>query len=341
MKNNRGFTIIEMIIGGAVLLIVLMIAMSFFIHQSKYGGRLMKETGVRESVSSALNMIKRDIMQAGSGLVNQDLADSPKTALSLLLDDVDTSVSTEKYYKKLYMSYGGYLTTVLPQPSGTMQTNSDYVNASNVYYVFGVEGYKNGPIFGSTGASINQFRIKAFPQDIGCVLTYATTTPSVNAVSVSGAYDTTTQTTLFTIKSSTALPFTPAISYELITKDTIPAPTPALADVNFPELRRNGVSILGGPKERTMKLSPTGFRIRCQFIASDGTTTWVPQDANFSAQTFANLRLVEVQIRYRMSKSSKEAEGAPTEADKQAGWSQEIVKTINISPRDLVLATYR
>jgi type II secretory pathway pseudopilin PulG len=330
MKNNRGFTVIEMIIGGAVLLIVLMIAMSFFIFQSRHGGQLMKEAGVRQSVTSALNMIKRDVMQSGSGLINLDLSDSPKSALSLLLYDKDTSQPSNPFYKKIYMSYGGYLTPTLPATG-----NADYVTPTNQYSVFGIESYKNGAIFGATGSSESEFRIKAFPQDIGCVLTYsATSTPKVNPVSVSGVFDSTTQTTLFTLNTSTALIFTPAISYELITQATSPAPTPALGDVNFPELRRNGVTILGGSKERTMKL--TAFRIRSQFIASDGTPTWTPTAANFDNLIFGNLRLVEVQIRYRMSKS-KEAAGAPTEK----GWSQEIVKTINISPRDLVLATYR
>ena len=68
MRNSKGFTVIELMVGSVVLLIVLVISTSFFRMQSKFGGQLVKDSGSRESINTALMLIKRDIMQAGRGL---------------------------------------------------------------------------------------------------------------------------------------------------------------------------------------------------------------------------------------------------------------------------------
>jgi prepilin-type N-terminal cleavage/methylation domain-containing protein len=345
MNNSRGFTLIEMIIGGAVLLIVLMIATSFFIFQSRHGGQLMRETGVRETVSSALTMIKRDIMQAGSGLYEQP-------ELSLWVDDAFTGTGGNAWYRKLYVSYSGYLSgSGPPQPPAA---NADYTTVANVYSVYGTKEKRNCAIFGGLGTGVTDFTIAAMPGDIWGVLLFNKTTNirsfqrytiSEDKTPTSDSY---TPKYKFTIAGSAASQtFTPVICYQLA-YDT--SAIPAIADVNFPELRRNGSTIAGGIGDRSMRIiMPTvsesgGFRIRCQFIDNSGNETWVPSSSvtfgdGTPATTFNNLRMVEVQLRYR-TKKSREAEGEPLASDKQAGWSQIVTKTINVSPRELVLARY-
>jgi prepilin-type N-terminal cleavage/methylation domain-containing protein len=343
MKNSRGFTLIEMIIGGAVLLIVLMIATSFFIFQSRHGGQLMRETGIRETVSSALTMIKRDIMQAGSGLYSQP-------ELGLWVDDPFVGSGGNAWYRKLYVSYGGYLSGgVPPQPP---PANPDYVTVANIYSVYGTKEKMNSAIFGGLGTGVTDFTIAAMPGDIWGALLFDTTTNtrsfqrytvSEDKTPTSDSYTPKYKFTIAGSSASTTQTFTPVICYQLA-YDT--SAIPAIADVNFPELRRNGSTIAGGIGDRSMRIvMPTvsesgGFRIRCQFIDNSGNETWVPSNtAVFNSQTFNNLRMVEVQLRYR-TKKSREAEGEPLASDKQAGWSQIVTKTINVSPRELVLARY-
>lgn len=332
MRNSKGFTVIEMMVGAAVLLVVLLIATSFFIFQSRYGGQLVRDTGTRETMSLAMMMIKRDVMHAGEGL-----GDIPE--LSLWMDDVDSS---NTYYKKLFVSYGRYLTSI----AASDVPNPDYTTPSNEYSIYGTQKKKNGPIFGGLGSSVDQFNIKDTLQfDIWGVLTYNMTTKARGAnqfTAFATATDTTVSpprtTTTFTFPGTTSA-FTPVIAYELVTKDT-PSPSPALADPEYPELRRNGIAIAGGPKEKNSKL--TGFRIRCQFISSTGTETWVPTSSlTFNGQAYLDLRLVEVQVRYQTKKIHDVFVKDSGPWERKEIWSPEVAKTLNISPRNLVLAAYK
>jgi prepilin-type N-terminal cleavage/methylation domain-containing protein len=349
MNNSKGFTMIEMMVGAAVLLVVLLIATSFFLFQSRYGGQLVKDTGARETVSLALMMIKRDIMHAGEGL-----AETPE--LSLWLDDVDTTNPSNLFYRKLYVSYGGYLTAI----AASDIPNADYTTSTNEYSIYGTQKKKNGPIFGGLGSSVDQFNIKDTLQyDIWGILTYdfgtkSRATPPAKRFT---AFTTTTDssvtpprtTTMFTVPG-TSEAFTPVICYELVTKNTV-SPFPALEDPNYPELRRNGIVIAGGPKDKNFRLSDSasdfGFRIRCQFITPTGTETWVPATGGTAfpqGQDYANLKLVEVQLRYRTKKLHDVYVESPPYSGtwkREEIWTQETVKTINVSPRNLVLAAYK
>jgi type II secretory pathway pseudopilin PulG len=361
MNNHKGFTVIEMIIGGAILLIITMIALSFFVFQSRHGGQLMKDTAVRENVSSALLMIKRDIMHAGSGL-------DKHPELSVWVTDLFSGSGSPTCFRKLYVSYGGYLSPMAPPDV----PNLGYTDVNNIYSVYGNQSGNNGAIFTGTSSPYT-FTIAATPNDIYGVLTSdaAQTDPGRPGPVPSGtqtfqrysaaawpsgyaanSYIPKYQFTVNATGLSGTVAYTPVIAYELVTSTSNVGSEKGVADAQFPELRRNGVTILGGGRDKTLKITPPGdsvspaggFRIRCQFIDNSTTTpteTWVPITGTTTpfpqGQTFTNLRMVEVQIRYRTLRRNYSESGS----GRKEAWTQEMTKTINISPRELVLATYQ
>jgi hypothetical protein len=307
MREKNGFTVMEMIVGSAVLLVVIVITMTFFRHQSRFGGELRKDMGNKETVALAMMLMRRDLIQAGSGLADNH-------PLGLWVDGYYSN-----FYHKLYVNYGYYLkmmpsTKVLP------------VNQSVYEAAFFLP------------AGLNPSNTLTLPAtqryDVGCALTYTQSSNTWGTVALSGVpveNSDGSATFVFSSFPASDTPFVPAISYKLIDTDTN-NDTPPYAAAAYPELQRNGQRIAGGKKEPFLKF--TDFSIRCQFVNSlDGTTNWSPSVSNdFASYPFDNLKMVEITLGYKTITPGQDPSVA-------SNWKAAVSKVFTISPRNIFMMT--
>ncbi len=266
MKNSKGFTVIEMMVGSIVLLVVLVISTTFFRVQSKFGGQLVKDSGTRESINVALMLIKRDIMQAGRGLYDTRQLSLWPTAYS------------NNAYHEVYLSCGRFMSNV--------------VNAS--YNVF------------TTSAAFKSINPLVLPnilsQDVYGVMTYNSSTKARQILTTTGTTSGTGAS--FLISGSTAsLPFTPVIFWQLVDPsggNDIPPYSSAQ-----PELRRNGLCIAGGILDHNLKLQNFGVRCQFIDSSGVETWIPSSTSSDFNSQTFDNLKVIEVQLQYQTLKAGE------------------------------------
>jgi prepilin-type N-terminal cleavage/methylation domain-containing protein len=291
MKNAKGFTLIEMMVGSVVLLVVLVIATSFFRMQTKFGGQLVKDSGTRETIATAMMLIKRDIMHAGRGVSNTHQLAFWPTAYSDLA------------FHELYVNYSYFMPNVV---------KSSY----NVFTTYSAFKSENPLVLPNT-----------LSQDVYGVMTYNSSSKARQVFQATGT--TTGTSTSFTISGSTgSLPFTPVVFWQLVdpsTSNDVPPYSSAQ-----PELRRNGLCIAGGSLDHNLRLQ--NFGIRCQFIDAGGTETWIPSSSNsdFSAQTFDNLKVIEVQLKYQTLKAGENE-------TKSYNWMQQYSKIMNVTSRNIYI----
>ncbi len=272
MRNERGFTIVEMMVGSVVLLIVILITMSFFHSQSQYGGELVKDTGIRESLSAITMLIRHDVMHAGDALY-----DNPK--LGIFADAANGGA-----FHRLYVNYAMFMNNI--KPSG----NLNVFNKSAVFQ------------------DLSSFTIPSVhPQDINGAISYDSTgQPQFNKAP--GVFDPNTGSTIFTFTNGTVnSPFSPAFSYSLVDPtNNNDVPPYSAANIDKLEFRRAGVTLAGGSKEQFKILD---FGVRFLFVDALGTETWLPNSThtNFQDQPFSNLKTVEVQIKYKALRSGQDS----------------------------------
>jgi prepilin-type N-terminal cleavage/methylation domain-containing protein len=308
MRKKNGFTVMEMMVGSAVLLIVIGITMSFFRYQSKFGGELRKDMSNKETIGLAMMVLKRDLIQAGCGLYDN-------RALGLWVDGY-----ANNFYHKLYVNYGYYL-QMSPKGSDSMYNQAYF-------------------IAGSTTNPLTLNRTRRY--DVGSALTYNKATSVWTSVAVSGVpVENADGSATFSFASlSPGTTFVPAISYRLIDPDTNDD-TPPYPDAAYPELQRNGQRIAGGKKEPFMKF--TDFSIRCRFVnsfsgvpAGIDALNWSPNNADdFATRKFDDLKMVEITIRYKTITPGMDPSVA-------SNWKQQISKVFTVSPRNvLMMANYK
>ncbi len=304
MRNSKGFTLIEMMVGSIVLLAVILITTSFFRAQSEAGGQLVKDTGSREAMSQLSAILRRDIMHAGNGLQNQP-------ELGLWADAYSTDTNS---FHRLYVNCA-YYTSTYP--------TKDW----NVY------SYTNNKAAIFQGVSSFTLPLMR-PEDIYGVVTYAATTKLREFIKTDASYDISTDQTTYTLKSTAGgLPFTPVIYYSLMDPATSTDSPPYLStNMDNLELRRNGLGLIGGAKDPLIKI--TDFSIRCQFINALGTPVWLPTitESTFQSEPYSTLRTIEIQIKFKTLR-------AGSDSRKTQNWRQQI-KLLSISPRNLVFAAY-
>ncbi len=269
MRNSKGFTVIELMVGSVVLLIVLVIATSFFRVQSKFGSQLVKDSGTRESINTALMLIRQDIMQAGRGLGDtHQLAFWPAAYSSMA-------------FHEIYANCALFMTNSLSDTShNVFTTRASFTGASPLVLP------------------------NVLPQDVYGIMTFNSTsnarqvlqtTPTAGSGSTSFAW----------IGSTGGLPYTPVIFWQLVdpsnNNDVPPYST------TQPELRRNGLCIAGGTLDHNLRLQ--NFGIRCQFIDSSGNEIWIPSSmsgVDFNSQAFDNLKVIEVQLQFQTLKAGED-----------------------------------
>jgi hypothetical protein len=306
MKNNAGFTMVELMVGSLVLLLVIFISTSFFRAQSQYGGELVKETGVHESISLATMLIRRDIMQAGFGF-SKDKKDQ-RYKLSIWADDVCNNA-----FHRLYVSNAQYASILPQQP----------------YTIFSDKANIGAVLQGITTFTLPSIR----PQDSDGVLAVDTT--GQHFLPTSASYDSATLKTTFSISSGTTSgPFVPALSYSLYdpSSNSQFSACSGSSNVDKLELRRASVGLVGGLKDPNLGL--LDFRVR--FLIVDPITfveSWIPDSTHttFPTTEIVNVKAAEVLLKYKILRAGKDR-------SKSYYWKEQS-KLFNINLRNLSLGS--
>lgn len=287
--DSRGFTLVEVLISVFLTAIIILIGFSFFIYQSRGSGTAAKEMVSDEEISLTLNLLKRDILHAQDGL-NQN------PELSVYVTDKNNK--SDGAYHELYVNYARFL-------------SGHYSTVSNVFknFAYFTESPTRGqfkvyppmvqtPTTPTLDSQAVEYQ-KAFVAHIGAVIIepnpFSLQTIKVSPVTGQSSTSAGDRYCTFTVTDTSALPagkynLSPATVYERV---QVTAPTTGeLVGV----ITRNGNNLLGGNSTLTIQ----DFRIRCLFVDTDGITLrWIPDYKPFNQMPPANLRLLEVTLRYK------------------------------------------
>lgn len=162
LKNNeQGFTLIEVVIGLAISLILMGVAVSIFNVQRKSYSMQEQVTEMQQNVRATMDMMVREIRMAGydpteSGFVG--IGTNTTTLLQILADLDGNGTTTGTYENITYQYYNasaGTLSCQIRRNLGTESTESlaENINACNFLY------YDSNGIATTTASSIRQIRI--------------------------------------------------------------------------------------------------------------------------------------------------------------------------------------
>jgi type II secretory pathway pseudopilin PulG len=352
MATDKGFTMLELLLAAVLTLALLGLSVPFFVAQSSYSYNSFQEKSSGEAVELALQLIRRDLLQAGYGVTNT--AKKPNLDLSLFVVDGTGTPPTDT----LYVNYTGYLNTRgdvenLPALTTAQKDEKAYIGANSVMM--------EGQTFPFTGGSIayqgwvtmpSVFSLRGIPSDvtrtsIGALIyktdgnMFADGASPVNvdstaiiAESVAGYQ----QMTFYGFSIPTGRLVTPAIAYQVAAHGlwrnagTVVPPTSSTSRVQ---------PLLGGTQHKSLQVMD--FQVRCQFRDSAGNTVWWPgSGTTFGSGTcqVMNLKQVEVTIAYRywMKSGGLGATGRWNGPDTEtSGGPRWLRKVITVSPRTVAL----
>ncbi len=120
VKNDGGFTLVELLTGIILLAVIIMISFSFFIYQSRMAAAAYKKSAGHESVAMALKLLQRDLAQAQNGL-----SASPELAV-LVTNEADG------FYHELYINYSRFLDSHYKTAVPNVFTGSGYKSKTEV-----------------------------------------------------------------------------------------------------------------------------------------------------------------------------------------------------------------
>lgn len=340
MRNEKGFTLVELMVAFAVFSMLLTAAVAFYQIQSKAIAGSGKRKTAHEVTTAALTAIRKDIMQAGSGLrgtvPQAGGGERPMSHMAVYVDYHDAFSSSSS--DKLYLNCTDYLDMSLPP--GADYPNSFFVDAAS-------------PGIGKTWFELASGEIDAFVDHVHANVNEATMNKAIIlpdtpgsaevadlALSADGVVDpnTNTQTLKLAFSGTSSKRYAvPAISYE----------------VAGDKLLRNGQVMIGGSRksDQVPMVKVTDLKIRCQFKDSGamGGVAWAQLDPSpGGVYTADKLVLVEVSLRY-LVRDVDGGYGTPDSApgqyriagDKTRGpWAIGGTRTISVSPRCLVLMQY-
>ncbi|MBI5251598.1 MAG: prepilin-type N-terminal cleavage/methylation domain-containing protein [Desulfomonile tiedjei] len=370
MRNSKGFTLMELMVGMVILSAAIAGALSFFIFQSTRGHESFRDKSTDEQVFSALALIARDIHSAGFGCVSR--------APSLVIQPIRNS----GFPDELYVNYSDYMVIQYYDKNDTqvalLRRNSVFgdarpndatyqgvlklTDAANMR-LLAVPHRSSTTVNSSVGAII----ATSNPDDstltpIVCDVNVKTSSAVANA-SVAGTQDWTFPIATPAISGLLAIGDTavPAVSYKIryyrsdgtlytgnpstiLASDLYDSATGTI----FGSLWRNrgpdsnvyGVPILGwSPNGGNPFINVRDFRIRRQYNTTDTNFShWdVPLNTGETLETSPdpkNVRLLEITVTYQtnVSKETIQSSGKP-----KAIWSQPVTRVIRVSPRHLAL----
>lgn len=370
MRDSRGFTLMELMVGMLILSAAIAGALSFFIFQSQRGHESFRDKNTDEMVFSALALISRDVHAAGFGSV----VAYPKLALLIK--------RTTGYPDELYTSFSDYVDTQyyernpdLAAITRALRANSIFCSdgncaASGVQY----QGYlkltdtsnlrlysipqRNASLNSAVGAILGDTDSVSTSDAAACDVNVKTTTAVSPVSGVTGTQDWT-----FPVVGATTAGFTsttivvPAVSYKVRyykSDGSLYTGTPpsdlyeSSTGTIFGSLWRNrgpdnnafGIPLLGWcPNGGNPFINVKNFKIRRQY--ADGG--WDQVDPSKPGEVAAvspspkNVRLLEITVTYQTNISKETTQLTGSSDRPRAVWSQPVTRVIRVSPRHLAL----
>lgn len=328
LTNARGYTLVEMLVGMVILLMVIAGALSFFIFQSTEGFESFRLKRVDEAVGLAQSVIARDVLEAGFGL-----GDHPELAMHIVQDTSPVSVDgTPVTRDQLYLSYSGYLTMESATPAAT----GDFATAVRRNTVF-LDSMSNYQGFLTYGGS-DQFTLQYCPKISNTAASWVYNVGGVIALDSAGTVavrdvlynDSTTTCTnaslqgylscTFKVQSglSPNVSIAPAVAYRVADQTVDGKQIGTLWRNRGGDSTPTVMPFLGG--EHYFRV--IGLEVDYQFA----NATWAKAWNAGANQTPSTLKLVRVRLTYQTR-------------GKAAKWSPRHVRTIIVSPRNLVLGS--
>ncbi|MCA1959157.1 MAG: prepilin-type N-terminal cleavage/methylation domain-containing protein [Desulfomonile sp.] len=332
MRSSKGFTMVEMVVGLLLLGMIIVVAMSFMVFQSRYGRTATAQRSAREAVALALNMMARDIRQAGHGL-GDDLPEGTSINsfnLAILPDLADGTDEVQTYddgtthrcYNRLFVQNGMYLSEDPNVSPSVFDANAAPGGAR--YYKPG--GGSSGPFpFAGMGIDLSTSSdlVKNTLKDnqIGGLIGFQV-----------GAAANPRSTALLAYNTS---PPNYSLSGSLTTANTYYVPAIVYSYAGAPDyalLRNNQVLVGGGTDIRV-----TGMCIRATFYDSASPTKeiQVPIAAKkFPECDITLLRYLMITLRYKIRQKIDTS-------DPEKPWSMapEMKRTVMAAPRSIVMET--
>jgi prepilin-type N-terminal cleavage/methylation domain-containing protein len=330
MRNQKGFTLMELMIGMLILGMAIAGALSLFIFQSKRGHESFRDKTTDERVFAALALISRDIQQAGFGVS----AEHAKLALHVK--------KTSGAPDALYVSYSDYLGLQYLERASELK----FLRMNSIW----CERCLDAPYQGYVKlVDPSRLVLQGIPQrtsntlntSVGAVLADTTPTSSTSPpvpvevdvkattavanTSALGTQDWTFPFVASTLAANTVV--VPAVSYRMVRVDRTEPFYGSSKTITYYSLWRNrgkdanpyGEPLLGWYPTTDIGdkfLNLTDFKVRRQY--SDGNWDTAGADPG-------NLRLVEISLSYQVNKGSGSA----------TSWGPIVKRTLRISPRNL------
>jgi len=365
MRNQKGLTILELLVALGIFAIVAAAAMSFYQYQSKQGVGAARKKMAEEQIRMALSVIGRDIMQAGLGLQGRE-------ALAIFVQNGTSATDPDE----LYLSYSG------PWDMDLTGDKPSSFYAGRQSSESGVKGSRGTPgqnriwfkLSNSTSITLKDLNAAIDANSVGSLILDVTpyfirdpkapadpkTTVTVSQTTdQADQYRHDVQLAWTTAYDGTAAP---AVSYRLVLdSDTTCNASNESLKWSAGRLLRNGVALAGAdPLEAATsalasELRPlvkiTDFQIRCGYKSAVATITCAdcPSTAVEFQTKVKDLRLVEVTIRYLvrdpaggfMTPDVVGPTGYRIPNDCTTGpWTVGGTQTFLVSPRNIVMPQY-
>jgi len=344
MSNSKGFTMVELLVAGAIAAVLMATVGAVLMYSGRLSGVLTQSSAARESLYTALEMIRQDIMQAGTGLNSLDSdteSDTPTgrtQKLALYVADADKHTDSPRGWDKLYLSYSKYLKAkhaTRDPGTGVLVSDCDTATNTDNPNFFCHRSWKKAGTIPSTGdpASLADglyTNPRLGPYDVGFLIgendNLLALTPDIDASS----YDAWDGKFTFSGALTPGNYYVPAVSYECDDCGT--------GDTNMGALVRNGtinnkkMVIFGGDS----LVRVTNFRVKLLYF--DTVQARVEDEPRprsttdvFSPDDYNLIREIEVRIFYQVKgpdgKWTHDSDGNPVE----------LTAVMRAVPRGLVL----
>jgi type IV pilus assembly protein PilW len=159
-NNERGFTIIELVVGLSISLILLGVAVKIFLVQQRSYNVQEQLSEMQQNIRSAMDMIVRETKMAGynpTGAIFDGIEyDATKTQLRILADlngDGTTTATTNEDITYQYYDDPDFQIKRSGRTGGSFQPLADNIKA------FDIEYYDAGGFGTTTSTAIRQIKI--------------------------------------------------------------------------------------------------------------------------------------------------------------------------------------
>lgn len=345
--NQKGFTIVEVMVALATMAVLLAIIGSFLMYTGRYARARTQQVDARERIYLGLEMIRQDIMQAGIGLRGTALADSdPGSPMQLAVKMTNDSPAYSavaagdhpkgaypRGFARLYLSYGRYLKTKWPVDPNVVDPTSATCDNPNIFTHFAWKKVDDATqsagdpvtLSSSLGLSVAPACTKISPYDIGYLLgsdgSVIQLDPQMVSSTFSGTYT-------YTAALTSGTYYVPAVSYACVNCGT--ADTDLGAIVKNVDVSGSSTVILGPdpnktPEERAQSnIKVTALRVGAQF---PGEGALRPNDSKptILASDWPNLKFIEVRVVYQVR--------TPTSSTSESEWSDLYAAVVRAVPR--------